>query len=183
MPRKRNPNGPGRGKWGLQAFCKRGHPLSGDNVHVRMLDTGKLHRRCRACNRVRWAEWRKTNPVKERTKMPREMRLQKDRIHNERSKLRKYGLSPAVYEQMLEMQLGGCAICGGKCPTGKLLSVDHDHKSGINRGLLCANCNNGLGRFKDDTRLLKAAIDYLTTNVPVGDGTKWWEIARTAVQT
>lgn len=50
-----------------------------------------------------------------------------------------------------------CAICGGV----DRLCVDHDHATGEIRGVLCLNCNNGLGRFKDDPELLRKAIRYL----------------------
>lgn len=60
-----------------------------------------------------------------------------------------------------------CAICG-EAETSTLqydhkisLSIDHCHKTGSVRGMLCGNCNNGLGRFKDSTELLKNAINYL----------------------
>jgi hypothetical protein len=41
------------------------------------------------------------------------------------------------------------------------LAIDHDHKSGVVRGLLCNNCNRGLGRLKDSVALLNAAVRYL----------------------
>jgi hypothetical protein len=72
---------------------------------------------------------------------------------------------------MLERQGGVCAICGLPCKSGKRLSIDHDHSccpgkgscGKCVRGLLCMNCNNGLGHFKDDPELLGTAIAYLTT--------------------
>lgn len=60
-------------------------------------------------------------------------------------------------------QLGRCAICGTleEDVPGKRLHLDHDHQSGRVRGLLCTNCNTGLGQFKDDPERLLAAIRYL----------------------
>jgi hypothetical protein len=70
---------------------------------------------------------------------------------------------------MLEVQNGVCAIC--KLPESRksrsglyTLSVDHDHKTGKVRGLLCHRCNNCLGTLKDDTHILQSAIDYLNRN-------------------
>lgn len=61
-------------------------------------------------------------------------------------------------EQAQEFREGKvCAICGGS----ERLCVDHDHRTGMIRGVLCLNCNNGLGRFKDDPALLAAAAKYL----------------------
>jgi hypothetical protein len=60
-------------------------------------------------------------------------------------------------------QGGRCAICGvleADAPRGRL-HLDHDHGSLAVRGLLCGNCNAGLGQFKDDPNRLLAAIEYL----------------------
>lgn len=79
----------------------------------------------------------------------------------ERHLMRSYGLSLAGYNNMLAEQNGVCAIC--KKPeeeVGKLF-VDHCHNSGDVRGLLCKNCNSGIGMFKDSTTLLSNAIEYL----------------------
>jgi hypothetical protein len=63
---------------------------------------------------------------------------------------------------MLSEQSGVCKICGEPCPTYKhALAVDHNHTTGKVRGLLCNNCNNGLGRFRDNPQYLRAAADYL----------------------
>ena len=75
----------------------------------------------------------------------------------------KYGLSLQEYEQLVEQQDGRCAICGCDQPAGRgRWHVDHDHTTGKVRGLLCHNCNVGLGNFKDDPRRLEAAVKYLT---------------------
>ncbi len=77
-----------------------------------------------------------------------------------------FGISILEYESILSSQNGVCAICKSASPDRfhKNLSVDHCHKTGVVRGLLCTNCNTGLGRFKDDTKLLEAAITYLGGN-------------------
>jgi hypothetical protein len=70
----------------------------------------------------------------------------------------------ALYAKLLAQQDGKCAICRG-ATTGNnrcsRLDVDHDHVTGNVRGLLCNNCNQGLGRFKDDIMRLQSAIIYL----------------------
>jgi len=74
----------------------------------------------------------------------------------------KYGISLVDYDEMLEAQGRGCAICG-KTPEaeGRQLAVDHDHETDEIRGLLCSRCNPGLGMFMDDPELLRSAIAYL----------------------
>ena len=73
---------------------------------------------------------------------------------------RKYGLLFQDYNQLFELQNGKCLICNN-IENKRLLSVDHDHKTGKIRGLLCSNCNTGLGNFKDNSILLEKAIKYL----------------------
>lgn len=76
--------------------------------------------------------------------------------------LKKYGLTPDMYRQVLEAQSGVCDICKGP-PNGKddQYHVDHDHVTGRVRGLLCTRCNQGLGMFKDDVSSLARAVEYL----------------------
>lgn len=80
---------------------------------------------------------------------------------------RAFGLSLEDYQQMLDRQGGVCAICKQpettKSNTGgdKNLSVDHCHKTGKIRGLLCHHCNTGIGKFNDNVDLLEAAIKYI----------------------
>jgi hypothetical protein len=74
--------------------------------------------------------------------------------------LKKYGLSSEKYNILLDSQFGKCAICGND-NGGKYLHVDHDHVTGKVRGLLCSECNHGLGNFRDDSELIKKAELYL----------------------
>lgn len=70
---------------------------------------------------------------------------------------RRYGLTPADLGALIERQGGACAICSEVAP----LQVDHHHKSGKVRELLCGHCNAGLGRFRDRPELLELARLYL----------------------
>ena len=70
-----------------------------------------------------------------------------------RRKLRtKYGITTEDYDALFANQAGACAVCQQPSPEGRALHVDHDHESGKVRGLLCAQCNMGLGCFKDNCR-------------------------------
>jgi hypothetical protein len=81
--------------------------------------------------------------------------------------LHRHGCEIEQYQALLEAQGGKCAICGTeeghRSRYGRVcrLAVDHDHSTGKVRGLLCNNCNRGLGRFKDSIESLEAAISYL----------------------
>ena len=75
---------------------------------------------------------------------------------------KKYGITLEDYEVMLESQNHTCKICATGEPRGVgTWKVDHCHTTGKVRGLLCNNCNLGLGNFKDNTVVLAAAIKYL----------------------
>lgn len=76
---------------------------------------------------------------------------------------RQYGISYDQYEQLIKAQGGGCAICGRtKEPDGRKLSIDHDHATGLTRGVLCYACNKALGLFYDKKDLLLNAHNYLS---------------------
>jgi predicted nucleic acid-binding Zn ribbon protein len=78
-----------------------------------------------------------------------------------------YGITPAEYVALLESQGGRCAVCRTDVPGGKGgWHVDHDHATGRVRGVLCNNCNQGLGRFMDDPTRLRAALGYLERGGP-----------------
>jgi len=75
---------------------------------------------------------------------------------------RRYGISVEQYSSILIEQGGGCAICHASTNVlGRALYVDHDHKTGKVRGLLCHKCNTGLGSFRDSPALTRSATLYL----------------------
>jgi len=76
---------------------------------------------------------------------------------------RKYGAPEGTYDALLEAQGGGCALCGRK-PRTKSLALDHDHRTGRLRGLLCSGlqgCNKLLGRFEQDAQTARRTAAYL----------------------
>ena len=74
-----------------------------------------------------------------------------------------YKIRVPEYNKMFADQGGVCAICNQS--SEKTLHVDHCHTTGEIRGLLCTNCNNGIGRFQDNIEFLTNAINYLSTKV------------------
>lgn len=124
--------------------------------------------RCRSCSSAMNKKWREEN--KERCAQHRanrrgnEKAKEYDRV---RSYKRRYGISAEIYNEMKVAQGYACAICGMSEHEHKLsrwgvLCIDHNHATGAVRALLCAQCNKGLGSFKDSVDLLSKAIEYLS---------------------
>jgi hypothetical protein len=81
---------------------------------------------------------------------------------------RRYGMNEEQFVAMMERQGNACAICRSKSWGSHGPCIDHDHGSGIVRGLLCDDCNVLLGRAKDSASILRASIHYLETK------RLWW---------
>ncbi|MGP6157909.1 MAG: endonuclease domain-containing protein [Vulcanimicrobiaceae bacterium] len=102
--------------------------------------------RCKACSRASRAAYGKTEGFKQRRR--------------NRNIKGRYGIEALPANAL-------CGICGQpeakKAKDGRLFAIaaDHDHLTGQFRGFLCSSCNLGLGKFKDDSNLLRAAIRYL----------------------
>ena len=113
--------------------------------HIEKLSARKKSPEVRAKNNAYMAERRKLHPEKCR----------------DEALWRDFRIRRAQYDAVAAAIGGACAICGRKCPTGKRLAVDHDHATGLYRGLLCSNCNTALGLFQDRPDLLRRAAEYL----------------------
>ena len=116
---------------------------------------------CKQCQ----SDWRKLNieACLKRDAKYRKLNKEKNNITIREWNLKKnYGISSDDYSKMLNEQQHSCACCGTHISTLKRrLAVDHDHNTGSVRGLLCTNCNIGIGMFKDSINKLQQAIDYL----------------------
>lgn len=79
---------------------------------------------------------------------------------------RRYDMSQARYDEMFQKQDGKCAICKSKDPQKGHTNfhIDHCHKTGNIRGLLCGLCNRGLGYFRDSPKFFREAAKYLESN-------------------
>ena len=82
---------------------------------------------------------------------------------NRKSKLKRtHKITPEKFIEMRKDQNNSCAICCRIFPTNtRYIHIDHSHKTGKIRSLLCSYCNPGLGHFREDTNLLMKAIKYL----------------------
>lgn len=117
---------------------------------------------CRQCLRNNTDLWEHKNP--QRKAYVSKLWQQRNPRSRANSKFKsRYGITIEIYEDMVKNQNGKCAICNKDSFNnikGKLF-VDHCHKTKIVRELLCHDCNDGLGRFKDNKNLLYKAAKYL----------------------
>lgn len=83
----------------------------------------------------------------------------------------KYGMKETEFEAMWSRVNGKCEMCGDALARKKGgFAIDHCHRTGTIRGLLCNHCNSGLGYFRDSPRRLEAAIAYILRNVVEAEG-------------
>lgn len=153
---------------------RRTHPESRKKTYLKAKAKGAFRaatKRYRAKNpekvaalRQRYKEEGRLNEYAKasRARLPPDVRAARDRVGN----LKRYGLSVDGYNAMLAAQNGLCAICyepetAMRAGRLVLLAVDHDHRTGRIRGLLCNHCNRALGAVRDKVDVLQKAIDYL----------------------
>lgn len=108
---------------------------------------------CKQCDAERVRKYKEDN-----------RQIFKQRLFNRA--LDKYGITEQEYLVILEKQENACAICKNPDPSPNTrFCIDHCHTTGVVRGLLCANCNLGLGFFFDDQERLIQAASYLSVRV------------------
>lgn len=114
---------------------------------------------CKTCNRIRTALWQRNN---------------KDKVAKKarRRSLKKYDITEDIYKIMLIEQNHVCKICKKDNKNKKNLSVDHCHKTGKVRSLLCNKCNTILGLANDNLDVLKNAIKYIKNFIIVHNSKK-----------
>lgn len=123
--------------------CQRYLPLADFTYNK---SQGRYKSECRKCDSERAVEYFR--------RLPPEKRAAKRR----RAQLRKYGLTPYQYRELLNAFDHQCAVCGS---SDRTLHVDHCHDTNRVRGILCAQCNQALGLAGDDPELLRQLADYL----------------------
>lgn len=146
-------------------LCSRGHEQIPENVF------GK--NQCKICHKLSVATYEKTETCRKYRKQwaasPKRKAYAKAyyQTHKEQSKIshlkQKYGLSIEAYNHLLSLQQGKCAVCGiPGVETPKGLVVDHNHKTGQVRGLLCNICNSHIIHVLEDyPHLIDKAKTYL----------------------
>lgn len=147
------------GKFGVTPRCKA--CVNQDNAasHAKRLAANPEKIRAQAAARSKKHYHNNLEKSRER-QCAAQKRARNDPIRGERIKARKRangaGLTPEEIQKLLDMQGGVCAICGDP-PT----DLDHCHKTGKVRFLLCKHCNRGLGAFKDNPNLMRKAAKLL----------------------
>lgn len=139
--------------------CKEDRPVSAFFKNRSQIDG--LNGYCIPCAYAYKKEWALKNPAAHSATKKRWYEKGRERILIYQRK-KTYDVSNDRFQEMLKNQNGLCAIClKEEQVKRRQLSVDHDHETGKIRELLCNNCNNGLGRFKDSLETLIRATEYL----------------------
>lgn len=151
-----------------KTHCVRGHELVGDNLVIKNTKSGEVHRICRAC--------RNADAMRHADRKRREYdrldpkRKALVRLRRRKSQLKKIGWTLENYSSTLEEQENKCAICKRNLELvvirqGASIGAHADHRHSVPpkpRGILCGNCNLGIGNLQENIEVMKAAIAYLT---------------------
>lgn len=135
-----------------QTHCKNGHEFTLANTRWSLKGDGTRRRVCRTCNNAY------------HRKLTADARARSDdrlRAQWRKSKLKtKYGVTEEMWDAQYALQEGRCLGCGVSFET-KIPCVDHDHKTGEFRGLLCHACNRAIGLLQESISTLQGLVSYL----------------------
>ena len=134
----------------------------------------KYMRKYRAANKEKDALYQKEYSIKYRKENKEKIeanrtRWRKDNAEHDKNRvwnnrlMKEYGIDSFTYGLMLEKQSYCCKTCGKHADDNhnKKLYIDHDHKTGKVRGLLCLQCNTALGLLKDNKKVIKNLLKYI----------------------
>jgi hypothetical protein len=181
-----------------RTYCNKHYLRWQNNGHPLVTNYGKpaeglTARVCEVCDTV-YQPYRKTTrwcseqckyrhpDYRQRKATARRIDTAKDPEHqrelNLRNALHRYSMTVMQYRALVAAQGGRCAVCGdAPKPDGikaaARLHVDHDHITGVNRGLLCGRCNMGIGYFRERPDLLTAATAYIREHNGAVDGRRY----------
>jgi hypothetical protein len=147
-----------------KSHCKNGHEFTEENTYVY---EGRRH--CRLCRLSHAKESHKRHAEARNARHREHRRLKPDYTVEERRRvnLRYIGWTPELFEASVQEQEGLCAICKKTLTfenkiSGSRACADHEHsKPPKPRGVLCANCNLGIGNLQDSPAIMQAAIAYV----------------------
>lgn len=131
----------------LWEFCKDRQQKSGLSLY------------CKKCRGMLGKKYYEKVLSADRKKRRQDPNWQKKRLDYDLK--RYYGISLDTYLNMVAKQKGVCLICGRSPKIGQRLNVDHNHITGKFRGLICGDCNRGLGYFHNNPGVLRLAANYL----------------------
>jgi hypothetical protein len=134
----------------------------GDCIDCNKAAKRERHARNAEAYRARARQWAADNPER-RAEYQREYRRRPEVKRRARDAYyrRTHGITADDFDRMLAEQNGRCAICGRAPEREAAMHVDHDHLDGHVRGLLCLDCNQGIGKLREDPSILLRAVVYL----------------------
>lgn len=126
----------------------------------------KLSIVCKECNRKR----SKASEAKYSEEKALQRRVRhREPLYKHAKYIRLFGISYDQFKDLLQRQNNKCAICSKEFSDESFPHLDHDHQSKKVRGILCLNCNLGLGHLRDDISFIQQAISYLVSNANPSD--------------
>ncbi len=146
----------------MDKFCSKCNEVKPEMAYFKYKKSKDgLQVNCKICTYKNLKQWRKKNPDKVK-KIAKTFRTQNENGYYNSFYKSKYKISFDYYNELVKKQDSKCKICGiDQSELDRRLAVDHCHETGKVRGLLCGNCNKGIGNLQESVMILESAITYL----------------------